>query len=174
MEIKAAEEILKEIIEEYNQKPAGWQIACDFKGNTLVLGPQKGYSLKMMMISPDENLGIGSPIEKIEGMRHLLDSGFQCGLRPLGEGFARELFTMSPDGGEAERMGIISRILKTEPVSTWELENSRAAAVLDGPFVSHPDLRTISKSQSELDEKLSRELDCLLRSKYPMRASIFR
>jgi len=55
----------------------------------------------------------------------------------------------------------------------WELEKKRPNAVLTGPVIAHLDLSTISKSQKELELKLTIEAEKLFRNKYPHRAAIY-
>jgi hypothetical protein len=175
LEISSAEEILKEIMEGYNASPKGWQIALDLRGNSLVLGPKDGYALKAMMIGPGENLGIGARIDHPDELRKQIGGGFSCGLRPVGEDLAKELLAALSGGGRQDQLSAaFGRLMSREPVPTWELGEGRQAAVVGGPFVSHVDLKDISRSQRELEAKLATELDGLFRSKYPMRASMFR
>jgi hypothetical protein len=53
------------------------------------------------------------------------------------------------------------------------LEKKKPKAVLNGPFIGHPDLSTISESQRELEAKLKIESLKLFKKKYPYRASIY-
>lgn len=174
MEIKTLEETVKKILDGYNKKPRGWQIASDFRGNSLVLGPGGGYRLKLMMINPQESLGVGTRIDDVEELRRSMGERASCGFRPLNIDIAKEVFSALSNAEEGKRQEVIRRVLDIDPVPTWELQGSDLGAIMGGPFIAHPDLRAISKRQSELDEKLAAELDKLFRLKHPMRASIYR
>lgn len=174
MEIKTLEETVKEILDGYNKKPKGWQIASDFRGNSVVLGPGGGYRLKLMMINPQESLGVGARIDDIGELRRTMGEVAYSGFRPLNIDIAKEVFSALSSMEEAKKQSAIRKVLDIEPVPTWELQASNLGAVMSGPFIAHPDLRTISRKQSELDEKLAVELDKLFRLKHPMRASIYR
>jgi hypothetical protein len=68
---------------------------------------------------------------------------------------------------------LISKLLEKNPVSIPELEKEKLKAVLNGPFIGHPNLSTISESQRELEAKLKIESLKLFKKKYPYRASIY-
>jgi len=174
LEIKTLEETVKEILEGYNKKPKGWQIASDFRGNSLVLGPGGGYRLKLMMINPQESLGVGARVDDVGELRQSMGERASCGFRPLNIDIAKEVFSALSNAEEGKRQEVIRRVLDIDPVPTWELQGSDLGAVMGGPFIAHPDLRAISRKQSELDERLAAELDKLFRLKHPMRASIYR
>jgi len=165
---------MKEIIDSYNRGPKGWQIMSDFKGNSIVLGPSQGYLLKAMAINPEESLGVGASIGEAEEFRSYLGNQVPFGFRPLDRDFSKKILGAANSGNGNSQSRVLSRILSIEPVPTWELEMSRPAMVLGGPYLGHPDLRLISKKQVELDEKLSLELDKRFRAKFPSRASMFR
>ncbi len=173
MEIKALDESIKEIIEGYNRRPKGWQFVSDLRGNILVLGPDTGYRIKLMMISPEESIGVGAKIFDVEPIRRYIGTGLNSGLRPLDHDLSKALISAISEN-RVNSSTILKKVLEMDPVPVYELERSDVGAILSGPFVTHPDLRTISKSQSELDNKLSAELDKIFRNKCPLRASIYR
>lgn len=175
MDVRTAEELLEEILEGYNKKPTGWQIALDHLGNSVFIGPSRAYVIKRMMISPQESLGVGLRLENAEPLRAALGQTAPSGFRPLGKDLAQRVLTeLSTEGREGQREDLISKILKIEPVPTWDLERDGIGGIVGGPYMTHPDLRLISKSQSELDLRLNRELQNLFMARYPMRASMFR
>ncbi|MEN3035260.1 MAG: hypothetical protein ABC537_03050 [Candidatus Methanosuratincola sp.] len=169
-EMIAAEDIVREIIEKYNKKPIGWQMASDLRGNTIVIGPDIGYRIKTMMISPFENIGFGTRFEP-ESLGAPIGSGYHFGFRPappdLFEKISKENF------GNEGAQRIIGKILESDPVPLERID-SGAGGILGGPFLQHPDLRTISKAQQELDEKLRIEVEKEFMRRCPMRASIYR
>jgi len=177
MELSSVEDILREIQEGYNRRPKGWQMASDFRGNTLVLGPNVGYRLKTMMINPQENLGVAARIDGTDELKGLIGSNpdASCGLRPIDAEMARMLFSgVSGRWEDAERQELISRVLAIDPVPSWDLGKAGIRGIVGGPFLAHPDLRMVSKAQLELDERLQQELNRLFSTRYPMRALAFR
>jgi hypothetical protein len=175
LDIRSAEEVLKEILEGYNRRPNEWQIALDYLGNSLFFGPGKGYMIKSMMIGPQENLGVGVRLEDAEGLRGALAPTAPSGLRPMGMDLAQKVLSeRSLDGEVASRGQLISKILSIDPVPTWELGREGVGGIVEGPYTAHPDLGAISKSQHELNLRLNRELQALFMARFPMRASMFR
>lgn len=175
MEILNAEEIIKEILEQYNKRPVGWRIASDYRGNSIFIGHGKGYMIKTMMVSPQENLGVGVALEDAERLEGALGPSAPSGFRPMGTDLAQMVLNeLSRKSMEKEMDQLINRILSIEPVPTWELQNEGVGGIVGGPYLAHPDLRMISRSQSELDERLRRELQNLFLAKHPLRASMFR
>lgn len=173
MEIKALEDSIKEILEGYNKRPKGWQFISDPMGNLLALGPEVGYRLKLMMINPNENLGVGVKIQDVEPIRRSIGAEFDSGFRPLDQDLSRALLSAISEN-RINSSDLLKRILQIDPVPVHELDRSDLGAILGGPFIAHPDLRYISKSQMELDSRLSAELDRLFMKKYPLRAGIYR
>lgn len=165
-EIIAADELIREIFEKYNKKPSGWQVAADPKGNALVIGPDSGYRLKLMMVSPTESIGCGARIEG-EELAGTIASGYMCGFRPV----PPRLISEAAEGGRGFEW--VKQVLENDPVPLDKI-GSGAQAVLGGPFLQHPDLRLISRRQRELDERLAREVEREFRRRYPLRASIYR
>lgn len=175
MEIRSVEEIMKEVISGYNKRPKGWQIASDARGNSLVIGPDEGFRLKLMMVSPTENIGVGTRVDNLDEVRRSIGTGLSCGFRPLSASNAQEIMRSMEDATAVARgQEMVRRIMETEPVPTWKLQEERMGAVLSGPFIAHPDLRMVSKGQSELDARLAAEVDKAFRAKYPVRASMYR
>ncbi|MEM3447922.1 MAG: hypothetical protein QXP38_03440 [Nitrososphaerota archaeon] len=173
MEIKALEESVKEILEGYNKRPKGWQFLSDPLGNILALGPEVGYRIKLMMINPNESLGVGVKIQDVEPLRRSIGVKFDSGFRPLDHDLSKTLISAVSENRITD-LAVINKILQIDPVPIHELERKDLGAVLGGPFLTHPDLRSISRSQLELDAKLSAELDKLFRKRYPLRAGIYR
>jgi len=185
LEVRSVEEIMKEVVEGYNRRPKGWQIASDGRGNALVVGPDSGFRLKLMMVNPAESIGVGASIEDVDEIRRGMGigtgagagtgAGLSCGFRPLSASTAQEIMESMKDASAVARgQEMVRRILATDPVPTWKLQEQGMGAVISGPYIAHPDLRMVSKGQSELDARLSAEVDRAFRAKYPMRASIYR
>ncbi len=170
-EILAADEMIREIFEKYNKRPLGWKVASDLKGNTIVVGPDSGYRLKAMAISPYENIGYGARFDPKE-LEGSIDTYYQFGFRPVPADLLAEILKINTMGTETEQ-GILGRILKKEP-SPLDRIGPNIGGILGGPFLQHPDLRLVSKAQQELDEKLRMEVDREFIRRHPLRASIYR
>jgi len=175
LEVRSVEEIMKEVVGGYNRRPKGWQIASDARGNALVMGPDNGFRLKLMMVNPTESIGVGARIDDIDEVRKSIGTGLSCGFRPLSARSAQEIMESMENASAAARgQEMVRRIMETDPVPTWKLQEGNMGAVISGPYIAHPDLRMVSKGQSELDARLSAEVDKAFRTRYPMRASIYR
>jgi len=164
--------LTKKIINQYNNQPLGWSILRDYKGNVLVIGPKKGYMLKIVTINPQEYTGVGMEIENPNDIRSLLKGAPLYGYRPLQKGQAKELLNSFQQS--QTQNNLLSNILKRKPVPTWELTKKKTSLILNGPILAHPDLSAISKSQRKLDIKLKIEAQKLFKTKYPHRAEMYR
>lgn len=166
------EQLMKRILNQYNRKPRGWKVLADFKGNVLVLGPGGGYSLKFVSINPNEYTGVGVRIKSLNELRRLVEAVPSFGFRPLSSMEVRELLDTIHRGGAIDSR-LIDKLLEAKPIPIQELQEKRPKAVLNGPVIAHPNLSTISRSQRELEKKLTLEAYKLFRRKYPKRASIY-
>lgn len=159
------EEFLKEIVNRYNKCPKGWRFVSDYRGNAIVIGPDVGYQLKLMMINPNESIGVGTKITNFETIKEMTKTEFDAGFRIMDESALKTLISGNFS------IDFILKLLERDPSPLSELNKGKA--ILGGPFLSHPDIRMISKSQQELEEKLAMELNKLFRMKYPHRANIY-
>ena len=164
--------LTKQILNRYNKQPVGWSILRDFKGNVLIIGPRDGYMLKIVTINPQEYTGVGTKIENPNDIRSLIKGAPLYGYRPLPKTQAKEL--LNSFNHTEKQNSLILKILKRKPVPAWELERKKPSLILSGPILAHPDLSTISKSQKELDLKLTNEAQKLFKKKYPNRAEMYR
>jgi len=57
----------------------------------LVLGPNEGYMLKMVPISPQEYTGVGMKIDSLSEIRMLVEGAPPYGFRPLSSMQSEEL-----------------------------------------------------------------------------------
>jgi hypothetical protein len=165
------ESLIPKIVKRYNNRPVGWNVLRDYKGNFLVLGPSDGYMLKMIPLNPQEHTGVGTKIDDSDELRRLVEGAPSYGFRPLSTKQTERLLNSFRQGEKQHRL--ISKLLEKNPVSIPELEKKKPKAVLNGPFIGHPDLSTISESQRELEAKLKIESLKLFKKKYPYRASIY-
>ena len=173
MDYRELEDLSKEIKLRYDENPRGWSIFQDNKNNVLIIGPDKGYRLKLIPLSPWKHTGVGISMEKDRTLNQLREKTPFSGLRALSKTDSESLLS-SINQDRVGRMELINSILDRSPVSTESIEKNRPQAVLSGPVVSHPDLSTLSERQRELQRGLRYEAEKLFRKKYPMRASIYR
>jgi len=166
------EQITKRILRQYNRHPEGWSVLVDNKGNVLVIGPNSGYRLKLVPLSPQEYTGVGVKFGRSKGLQKMVKNLPPYGFRPLSREETRDLLsTIHRRGRPTDER--IKELLEMKPVPTWEIDKKRPEAVVTGPLVAHPNLSAISKRQKELEAKLAVEADKLFRRKYPLRAGTY-
>jgi hypothetical protein len=170
--IEPVDSLSQKIIKRYNKQPVGWNILRDFKGNILIIGPKKGYMLKLVTINPQEYTGVGMQIKNQRHLQKLVKGAPLYGYRPLPNTKAKQL--INSFSNTKKQYNIISELLEKNPISTLEIEQKKPSLILNGPILSHPDLSTISKSQRKLDLKLKIEVQKLFKKKYPHRAEMYR
>jgi len=163
--------LIPKIMKRYNNRPVGWNILRDYGGNFLILGPSDGYMLKMIPLNPREHIGVGTKIDDSNEMQRLVEGAPSYGFRPLSTKQTERLLNSFRQGEKQHRL--ISKLLEKNPVSIPELGKKKPKAVLNGPFIGHPDLSTISESQRELETKLKIESWKLFKKKYAYRASFY-
>jgi hypothetical protein len=164
--------ISKKIIKRYNTNPVGWTIFRDHKGTMLISGPNNDYVLKLIGLNPHEYTGVGMRIKKRKGIQKLTNGAPQYGYRPIPTSQVRELLDSLQNLNKQNT--IITKLLESEPLTTWQLKKRKPSLVLNGPILAHPDLSSISKSQRKLDLKLKIEAQKFFNKKYPYRAEMYR
>lgn len=173
MDYRELEDLTEEIKHRYDENPMGWKIFQDDKNNVLIIGPDKGYRLKLIPLNPWKYTGVGISMKKDRALDQLRTETPSSGLRTLSKkDFERFISSMNRDG--VNRRKIIKNILTRNPVSTQAIDEEGSQAVLSGPVISHPDLSTLSERQRELQQELKNEAEKLFRKKYPKRAGIYR
>lgn len=171
MAIEPIESLMPKIFKRYNDHPVGWNVLRDHKGNFLILGPNEGYMLKLVQINPQENTGVGIKVESSDKIQRIIDGAPSYGFRPLSTQQTKKLVNSFRQG--ENQNSLISKLLEKNPVSISELNLKKPNSILGGPFLSHPDLSTISESQRILEAKLKIESLKMFKMKYPQRASIY-
>lgn len=157
MEIKSDEAVLEDITEEYNTDPeANWKVTAvkDARGryNLYVIKGKKFWQIKTEFITPHKSIGVGGKTTAKDQ-----ESEFTFGLRPLPSKYVKKIIKEAKKGNISQKL--LKEIMKIPPVPTSEVpEKTR---VLQGP-VSFSLSGEISRSQRELDKKLSSELDRLI------------
>jgi hypothetical protein len=166
-----AEVVLQKIMAQYNKWPEGWRVLADPKGNLLVLGPQVGYRLKLIPLSPGEFVGVGINVDPLEEIREASQIPFY-GFRPLSNRQAAELLGAVGPNGRIEQKALL-KLLGVKPISTLNIKEEATGGLLTGPIITHPDLSAVPLGQKELEMKLSLEADKLFRARHPFRAGIY-
>jgi len=172
VEAQLIELLIERIMDQYNEKPEGWKVLIDRRGNMLVIGPRVGYRLKLIPLNPKEYTGVGMRTSGLKEMQRVTEGLPSYGFRPLSSRETKQLLNTIHKGGTVQSK-LIKKLLGTKPVPTWELPKKEHKAVLTGPVIAHPNLSAISKSQRELERKLALEADKLFKRKYPLRAAIY-
>lgn len=172
MTTEPIDSLSKKIIKRYNTNPVGWTIFRDHKGTMLISGPNEGYMLKLIGLNPQEYTGVGMRIKNRKGIQKITNGAPQYGYRPIPNSQVRELLSSLQDFDKQNM--IITKLLESEPLPTWQLKKRKASLVLNGPILAHPDLSSISESQRKLDQKLKIEAQKFFNKKYPHRAEMYR
>ncbi|MEJ2241237.1 MAG: hypothetical protein P8Y18_03725 [Candidatus Bathyarchaeota archaeon] len=171
MSIEPIESLMPKIFKRYNDLPVGWNILRDYKGNLLIIGPNEGYMLKIVPITPQESTGVGIKVESTNQIRRIIAGAPSYGFRPLSTQQTEKLVKSFQQGKNQNKL--LSKLLEKNPVSIPELNKEKPESILGGPLINHPDLSTISKGQRQLEAKLKIESMKLFKMKYPQRASIY-
>jgi len=154
-------EILAEIQRKYNAKPLGWRVFVgrDEAGfpTVVFISPDKElWELKFDSLYKPNPLAIGSKITDTEvksntTFKHLPYYGF----RPIPKDKLKKLLILPEDSLKE----MIRDILSTSPVPT----SSIRGFTMQGPILVLKNLPQLSEKQTELDLKLRRDLQMLLR-----------
>ena len=165
------EELMPKIMKKYNKYPIGWKVLRDYKGNIIILNQNEGYMLKTISINPQKQTGVGTQLENHKQINKMLKNTPSYGFRTLTKNQIKIILKNIKTGNN--KNDLISKILNKNPISIPELEKKKAAAILGGPFIGHPDLASISENQRKLEAKLKYESLKLFNKKYPNRASLY-
>lgn len=175
MELLSGNALARYLFEKYSKKPKGWNftIAPSPKDNffdALVAGPEESWQLKIDSIFKPAPLVLGSRVE-LDGARPATVGAFPYGYRKLEPEFVLKLLrdmsspNSSSDSKESSQSlaDLGASLGSLDPVAPVE-----GGSYAEGPFVfTNERIAGVSKSQKQLDEKLSSEIKKLLREKYP-------
>jgi hypothetical protein len=167
MEILEYNEVMKEIIREYDKKPEGWcvLIGRSSRGfyDLLFSNPQEVWQLKLDTIYKPNPMGFGVKLE-VDPSKVLAKGFPSYGFRPISAETMDLMKNMIDRSMKDLTAVMVKSILKIPPVSTKEIKGITAV----GPYIQQPSLDPISPKQKELSTKLDRELEKLMREKYPL------
>lgn len=158
MKIKEDEEILDDIIKEYNKDPEDWKVSASRKGSRLdfyMSREGKFWHLKSEIINPYKKIGVGGKIKVKEGLNH----DFCYGWRPLTKKQMRGIIRELRVEGKVS-YSTMEELLQISPKSFFDIDEDY---VFQGPiaFYDKP-LQNLSKNQKKLDQKLTKELNKLV------------
>jgi len=172
MSIEPVDSLMRKILALYDRNPSGWSVLSDHRGNVLVLGPELGFRLRLVPLNPREYTGVGVQLTDIAELQKSLKGFPSYGLRPMSKSDVKQLFNALSHFGTVPKM-LVRRLLKVEPVPSWQLNRFKPGAILNGPVAFSLNLNKIVKGQAELERKLEAEAYKLFRKKYPTRASFY-
>jgi hypothetical protein len=158
--------VKREVMRRYDESTEGWQVRIgkDRKGylDLLISHGTELWQIKEFQVNPYKVVGYGA--STLASQPLLPDtSPYQFGFRPLTESRMKELAGSMDDPRTV--VDIMSELLRTKPVSTDEA--LRSGAILQGPIMQSPrQVNLISESQTQLDRRLSHQLDRLVMRRY--------
>ncbi|MDG6904597.1 MAG: hypothetical protein JRN20_02290 [Nitrososphaerota archaeon] len=167
MELMRGNALFRHLLDQYSRKPSGWNFTIgpsprDNFFDGIVSGPEEAWQLKMDSIFKPAPIVLGAKIEP--GVANpLQQANFPSyGYRKLQPEIMLKLF--QEISGENTPSITLDKILGSlSPVAPV-----RGNAYAEGPVVfTNKKILGVSKSQKQLDDKLSSEIRRLLRESYP-------
>jgi len=150
-EIKSAKQARLEIRKLYEEDPEGWHIflSRDKKGyyNTSVVHRSDLWLIKEELINPYEAIGYALKTTLQKDLK--ISDEISFGLRPL--------------QGEVEDIDALLKVMFQKPLP---LSKIKSPYVAEGPYIISTKLGSLAPSQSELESRLSAELDRLVEKRY--------
>jgi hypothetical protein len=158
--------VKREVMRRYDESPEGWQVRVgkDPKGylDLLISHGSELWQIKEFQVNPYKVVGYGASTLASQPLL-ANTSPYEFGLRPLTESRMKELAGSMDDPRTV--VDIMSELLRTKPVSTDEA--MRSQAILQGPIMqSSRQVDLISESQTQLDRRLSDQLERLVMRRY--------
>jgi len=165
---KSSEEIKKEIAEEYNKDPLGWNLFAGRDSEShlelIVTHRNTFWYIKEEIIKPTKTLGVGvrRRVDE-EALNDLsVNKVFQFGFRPLDN---RHINLLLQSKSQEQFNKVLIKILSTPPIPTTS--NKRTNLGILGPIYPKSSINSFIDRQKELDLKLRIELEKLLIRKRP-------
>lgn len=150
-EIKSAKQARLEILKLYEEDPEGWHIFLgrDKKGyyNTSIVHRSELWLIKEELINPYETVGYAFKTALQEKPK--LSEELSFGLRPI--------------QSRVEDTEALLKLLKQKPLPRSKITSPYVA---EGPYIAPTHLGSLAPSQSELEKRLSDELDRLVEKRY--------
>jgi hypothetical protein len=168
METLEYKETMKEILKKYDKKPEKWQVLIGRspKGfwDLLFSNPEEVWQLKLDTIYKPNPMGFGVKLEIDPSKIQTTESFPSYGFRPISSKKIMNLMKNMMDKPADMATAIMKSIKETPPMPTKKIKSHITAV---GPYIQQPSLELVSPQQKELSMKLDRELEKLMREKYP-------
>ena len=152
-------------MESYSRHPRGWSFVLSPSPRSgffdaAVSGPDAAWMLKLDTLIKPSPIVIGSEVEAFPRRPR---GPFSYGYRALPPELALQVIGGEEEGQREKTLAGLLSLLKSDPVAP---ETGRPYA--EGPLVrTGPGQVSLSKSQKEMDDRLSSEMRRLLRLRYP-------
>jgi hypothetical protein len=166
MEVLRGNALFRHLLDQYSKKPTGWNFTIgpsdrDNFFDGLVSGPEESWQLKFDSIFKPSPIVLGAKIDS--GITNPLKANFPSyGYRKLQPEIMLRLFKEISDesGPSATLDQILGSLSPVVPV--------QGNAYAEGPVIfTNKKILGVSKSQKQLDDRLSSEIRRLLRESYP-------
>ncbi len=166
-EVKSYEEIMQEIMEEYDSNPRQWSVCIGRSRDEryydiLISRGSELWQIKIDTLFKHSPVGVGAKIEIEQEKIEPPSLPFSYGFRPIPPQFKEPRST-------EDLASFIEGILKSEPVPTSKIGRQgfiQGPVAIKGNLLSPQPLSYISEQQKTLDRKLAQELNSLLFKRY--------
>ncbi|MGQ4834738.1 MAG: hypothetical protein ACP6IS_12710 [Candidatus Asgardarchaeia archaeon] len=162
----SAEQARQEIWQTYSSNPFGWKVYVGKDKNgfydILVVHKDTMWIIKEFQVNPYKTIGFALK-EKLDPFTKLPESRYPFGLRPINNEKVFKILSDLRNGRSAQE--IIVELLSQEPTTPDEVEDKPAVA---GPVVISKEtpFKYLSEKQQEVNVRLKKELEKLIRRKY--------
>ena len=165
MEILDYNDMVKEIIREYDKKPENWQVLVGRSPrgfyDIIFSNPEVVWQLKLDTIYKPNPMGFGVKLD-VDPSKIQIESFPPYGFRPI----SPQIIDMIKRQVSTREIAavLMKSIADSPPVSTDKIKSPIAAV---GPYIQRPTLEPVSQKQKELSIKIDKELEKLMRERYP-------
>lgn len=165
MELLRGNALFRYLLDQYSKKPAGWNFTIgpsprDNFFDGIISSPEESWQLKLDSIFKPSPIVLGAKVES--GLASPESANFPSyGYRKLQPEIMLKIFKeISEESGSTSLDRILGSMSPVAPV--------QGNAYAEGPVIfTNKKILGVSKSQRQLDEKLSSEIRKLLRDSYP-------
>jgi len=165
MDLLEGKDLKRRMMENYSRNPKGWSFVLSPSPrsgffNAAVSGPDAAWMLKLDTLFKPSPIVIGSEVEAFPRRPR---GPFSYGYRALPPELALQIMGGEETGPRDGTLAALLSVMKSEPVAP-----ETGGTYAEGPLVlTGPGQVSLSKSQKEMDDRLSSEMRRLLRLRYP-------